>query len=104
MPKFLEEKLKKRYGKDSGVPYAIMNKLGFMHGSKETEKGRKAEKKHMRKIGANREIPDVRGKKKENPNRYKPTGLIRGLGGERHRAAEKSKKRRGPSFAEAMNR
>jgi hypothetical protein len=27
-----------------------MNKLGFMHGSKETAAGRKAEKKHRQKI------------------------------------------------------
>lgn len=109
MPKFLEEKLKKRYGKDSGVPYAIMNKLGFMHGSKVTEKGRAAEKKHMDKITQHNQHRPKRhvksGGKKNNPNRYQPTGLIRGLGGERHRAAERSKKSgKGPTFAEAMNR
>lgn len=104
MPKFLEKKLKERYGSDSDIPYKIMNAKGFMRGSKITAKGREAEKKHMRKIGANRGLPDVKGKKKHNPHTYQPTGLIRGLGGERHRAAEKSKKRKGPSFAEAMNR
>jgi hypothetical protein len=46
MPKFLEAKLKKRYGAKSKIPYAIMNKLGYMRGSKETAKGRAAEKKH----------------------------------------------------------
>ena len=46
MPKALEEKLKKEYGKESDVPYKIMNKLGFMHGNKETEKGKVADKKH----------------------------------------------------------
>ena len=46
MPKFLEEKLKKEYGENSSIPYAIMNKLGYMHGSKETKKGRNVEKKH----------------------------------------------------------
>lgn len=46
MPKFLEQKLKKEYGADSKIPYKVMNKLGFMHGNKETAKGRMAEKKH----------------------------------------------------------
>jgi hypothetical protein len=78
MPKFLEEKLKKRYGAKSGVPYAIMNKLGFMHGSKETAKGRAAEKKHASKV------------------------KIRGLGGEVKRPATRSR-RQGHSFAENMN-
>lgn len=48
MPKFLEKKLKKEYGAKSDIPYKVMNKLGVMHGSKETAKGRKEEKKHMR--------------------------------------------------------
>lgn len=46
MPKFLENKLKKEYGADSATPYKIMNKLGFMHGSKETPKGKAADQKH----------------------------------------------------------
>jgi len=46
MPKFLENKLKKRYGKNSKVPYKIMNALGYMKGNKETAKGKAAEKKH----------------------------------------------------------
>lgn len=46
MPKFLEDKLKARYGADSATPYKIMNKLGFMHGSKETPKGKAAAQKH----------------------------------------------------------
>ena len=45
MPKALENKLKEEYGNDSDVPYKIMNKLGFMKGSKETAKGRALEKK-----------------------------------------------------------
>jgi len=48
MPRFLEEKLKRRYGVKSKIPYMIMNKLGFMRGSKETAKGRAAERKHRR--------------------------------------------------------
>ena len=51
MPKFLEDKLKKRYGKKSKVPYKIMNSLSFMHGNKETESGKKAEEKHQSKFG-----------------------------------------------------
>ena len=46
MPRFLEKKLQEKYGKDSDVPYKIINKLGFMKGSKETSKGKEAEKKH----------------------------------------------------------
>ncbi len=46
MPAFLEKKLKKEYGADSKIPYKVMNKLGVMHGNKETAKGRKEEKKH----------------------------------------------------------
>lgn len=46
MPKFLKEKLKKEYGKESDIPYKVMNKLGLMKGSKETKKGKLADKKH----------------------------------------------------------
>ena len=48
MPKFLEEKLKKEYPNNPSAVYGTMNKLGFMHGSKETAKGRAAEAKHER--------------------------------------------------------
>lgn len=47
MPKFLEEKLKKEYGKTSSIPYKIMNKMGVMHGNKETPKGEAMEHKHL---------------------------------------------------------
>jgi len=46
MPQFLESKLKKEYGKKSDIPYKVMNTLGYMKGSKETNKGKLAEKKH----------------------------------------------------------
>ena len=46
MPKFLEDKLKQEYGANSDIPYKVMNKLGAMHGNKETAKGRAMEKKH----------------------------------------------------------
>jgi hypothetical protein len=48
MPKFLEEKLKRRYGRNSKVPYAIMNSIGAMRGSRETAKGAAMERKHKR--------------------------------------------------------
>lgn len=50
MPQFLEDKLKKEYGENSSIPYAVMNKLGYIRGSKETSKGRQAQVKHDRKI------------------------------------------------------
>ncbi len=50
MPAFLEAKLKKEYGANSSVPYKVMNARGFMHGSKETSKGKAAEKKHNAKM------------------------------------------------------
>jgi hypothetical protein len=46
MPKFLEKKLAARYGKGSPAIYKIMNKLGYMRGSRETTKGRAAQRKH----------------------------------------------------------
>lgn len=52
MPAFLEKKLKKEYGKNSNIPYKIMNKMGVMKGNKITSKGRKMEKKHKQKYGA----------------------------------------------------
>jgi hypothetical protein len=60
MPKFLERKLKKQYGEKSKIPYAVMNKLGYMRGSKETAKGRAAEKKH--KIHSTSKIRGLGGK------------------------------------------
>ena len=52
MPKFLEEKLKKEYGEDSKIPYAIMNSRGYMRGSKETALGRKIDQKHEAKMSS----------------------------------------------------
>lgn len=46
VPKFLEKKLKARYGKDSSIPYKIMNAKGLMRGNQETAKGAKMEAKH----------------------------------------------------------
>jgi hypothetical protein len=50
VPKFLEKKLKAEYGQNSKIPYMVMNKLGAMHGNKETAKGREMEKKHNAKM------------------------------------------------------
>ena len=50
MPKFLEKKLKARYGKKSKTPYKIMNKIGAMRGNKETAKGKAMAKKHAAKV------------------------------------------------------
>lgn len=48
MPKFLEEKLKKEYPENPGAVYSTMNKLGAMHGNKETAKGKVMQEKHDR--------------------------------------------------------
>ena len=46
MPAFLEAKLKREYGKNSKIPYKVMNKIGAMRGNKETAKGAEMEAKH----------------------------------------------------------
>jgi len=46
MPKFLEDKLKKGYPDNDHAVYGTMNKIGAMHGNKETAKGRAMAKKH----------------------------------------------------------
>lgn len=46
MPKFLEDKLKAEYPGNPSAVYGTMNKMGVMHGSKETAKGREMEQKH----------------------------------------------------------
>jgi hypothetical protein len=48
MPKFLEDKLKAEYGDDKHAIYGTMNKIGAMHGNKETAKGREMTRKHNR--------------------------------------------------------
>lgn len=57
MPKFLEDKLKSEYGQNSKIPYMVMNKIGAMHGNKETAKGRMMARKHaarLRKVSVGR--------------------------------------------------
>src|ERR1051326_3136660 len=46
MPAFLEDKLKQEYGDNDHAIYGTMNKLGAMHGNKETAKGRAMQRKH----------------------------------------------------------
>ena len=71
MPKFLEKQLRAEYGNNPHAIYGTMNKIGAMHGNKETAKGREMEKKHEAKMespaGHMREmrIEIHRGPKKE---------------------------------------
>jgi hypothetical protein len=48
MPKFLENALKKEYPNNPHAVYGTLNKIGAMHGNKETPKGRAMEQKHFR--------------------------------------------------------
>jgi hypothetical protein len=50
MPKFLEDKLRAEYGNNPSAIYGTMNKIGAMHGNKETAKGRAMERKHAMTI------------------------------------------------------
>jgi hypothetical protein len=66
MPEFLEKRLKKKYGEKSSVPYKIMNKIGAMHGNKETKKGQEMEKKHALGLGSeNKKVVHHEMKKKK---------------------------------------
>lgn len=48
MPKFLIDKLKKEYPNNPGAVWGTLNKIGAVHGNKETAKGRQMEAKHER--------------------------------------------------------
>lgn len=48
-PKFLEQELNQEYGNSDHAVYGTLNKIGAMHGNKETAKGRAMQKKHNRK-------------------------------------------------------
>lgn len=58
MPKFLENKLRAEYGNNPHAIYGTMNKIGAMHGNKETAKGREMEQKHM--ADKEKEAPKLR--------------------------------------------
>lgn len=44
MPKILEDKLKREYPGNPHAVYGTLNKIGAMHGNKETKKGKVMEK------------------------------------------------------------
>ena len=54
MPEFLEKKLRAEYGDNDHAVYGTMNRLGAMHGNKETAKGRAMEKKHAADTAKNK--------------------------------------------------
>ncbi len=49
MPRALEAKLEKEYPNNPHAVFGTMNKIGAMHGNKETKKGRSIEKALERK-------------------------------------------------------
>ena len=51
MPQFLEDKLKAEYGNNKKAIFGTMNKIGAMHGNKETALGAKMQSKHDRDMG-----------------------------------------------------
>ena len=75
MPKFLEEKLKKKFGSKSKAPFKIMNSIGAMHGNKETSKGHNMQMKHevqapVRGLSSNE--PKMKKKKMKSETSYDP--------------------------------
>ncbi len=46
MPEFLIEKLKKEYPNNPGAVWGTLNRIGAVHGNKETANGRAMEAKH----------------------------------------------------------
>jgi hypothetical protein len=48
MPRFLEAILQKEYGKDSKIPYKVMNAKGYMRGNQPTTKGEALQATHDR--------------------------------------------------------
>ncbi len=60
MPKFLEDKLKAQYPGDDNAVYGTMNKIGAMHGNKETAKGKAMQAKHDADKKTNAMHPGIR--------------------------------------------
>jgi hypothetical protein len=56
LPKFLESLLKKEYPNNARAVYGTMNRIGAMHGSKETPKGKRMQVKHDRDRGKKQTI------------------------------------------------
>lgn len=54
MPKFLIDELKKEYPNNPGAVYGTLNRIGAMHGNRETAKGAQMEAKHDRDVAAGR--------------------------------------------------
>jgi hypothetical protein len=54
MPKFLERRLLSEYGGNKHAVYGTLNKIGAMHGNKDTAKGKAMQKKHDRDMKAKR--------------------------------------------------
>ena len=54
MPKFLEDRLKAEYPNNPHAVYGTMNKIGAMHGNKETAKGKRMAAKHAKDVAAGR--------------------------------------------------
>ena len=50
MPDFLIKKLQEEYPNDPHAVWGTLNKRGFVHGNRETEKGREADRKHERRL------------------------------------------------------
>jgi len=50
MPEFLLRKLKNEDGAYSKIPYKVANSIGAMRGSRETELGKRMDRKHAEKI------------------------------------------------------
>ena len=71
MPKFLEDKLRKEYGNNPHAIYGTMNKIGAMHGNKETAKGVQMEKKHAAKLRGQAHSYDSNRPKRPLVSRYK---------------------------------
>ena len=59
MPRFLEKKLEREYPNNPHAVYGTMNKLGAMHGNKETKKGERMESNYKSRA--------LDKKKKESP-------------------------------------
>ena len=59
MPKFLERRLRAEYGDNPAAIYGTMNKLGAMHGSVETAKGRAMQAKHDRDARRKRNVGEM---------------------------------------------
>lgn len=70
MPKFLEDKLKAEYGKNSKIPYKVMNAIGAMRGNKETAKGAEMERKHEAKLKGEAHTYDSNRPKRKIRSRY----------------------------------